>query len=76
MQAAVLSLHQLDLSSSAACSPLTLLSGDVWLVPELGCVLDKLHIHLNVRIPICWDQRDEERFQVKDTIQEGIEENF
>lgn len=73
MQAAVLSLCLIDLSSWAACCPLTLLSGDVWLVPELGCVLDKLHIHLNVRIPICWDQRDEERFQVKDTVQEGIE---
>lgn len=73
MQAGVLSLRQLGLSLwAAACSPLTLLSGDVWLVPELGCVLDKLHIHLNVRIPICWNQRDEERFQVKDTIQEGI----
>lgn len=39
---------------------LTLFSGDVWLVPELGGVLDKLDIHLNVWITICLDQRDKE----------------
>lgn len=37
---------------------LTLLSGDVWLVPELGRVLDKLDIHLNVWITICLDSGD------------------
>ncbi len=37
---------------------LTLLSGDVWLVPVLGGVLNKLNIHLNVWITICLDQRD------------------
>lgn len=39
---------------------LTLLSGDVWLVPELGGVLDELDVHLNVWITICLDQRDKD----------------
>ena len=30
----------------------TLLSGDVWLIPELGGVLHKLDVHLDVRVPI------------------------
>lgn len=40
------------------CLTLTLLSGDVWLVPVLGGVLDKLDIHLDVRITICLDKGD------------------
>lgn len=36
---------------------LTLLSGDVGLVPELRRVPDKLDIHLNVGVAICLDKR-------------------
>lgn len=38
------------------CS-LTLLSGDVRLVPELGRVLDKFDIHLYFWIAVCLDEK-------------------
>lgn len=42
-----------DSECSLYSGALTLLSGDVRLVPVLGRVLNKLDVHLNVRIAIC-----------------------
>lgn len=58
---------------SAVIAGLTLLSGDVRFVPELGGVLDKLHIHLNVWITICLDQEEKKTIHVEATNHPAVE---
>ena len=41
------------LDTGSSSGPRTLLSGDVRLVPELGCVLDKVHRHVLITCIIC-----------------------
>lgn len=56
----------LDVMLDHAQCDLTLVSGNVWFVPEFGCVLDKLDIQPALRTSIC--NENKEKFRGMDIV--------